>query len=272
MQKSTYDSTDRGHLATQETKHGAMAYASSPPFEASPPSASQNGNARKSKLSLKRTISPDDDDATNAIRPNSGGKRSKKDGKQASADSVLFVMPGGDSRYEEHETREQTPLQEKQRDQMREEEELRIQARWSQEELLTLCTSRVPASRSCGRQHGHAQHRAGEIGIAKEAKDTIECIDLVDSSQECDREGEKGAQGELAPGGGEEQERDGRREDVQVSEDDDWDWDDEGVILEEEPDDEDLGVDFCLSRAKLHEDVYRSNLMSGCWEFSCNVI
>ena len=229
-----------------------MAYASSPPFEASPPSASQNGSARKSKLSLKRTISPVDDDATNAIGPNSGdqcgGKRSKKEGKQASADSVSFFIPGGDSRYEEHETREQPlQLQEKQRDQAREEEELRIQERWSQEELLTLCTSRVPASRSCGRQNG----QAGEIEIAKEAKSTIECIDLVDSSQECDREGENGAQGELAPGGGEHHERDGRREDVQVSEDDDWDgWDDEGVILEEEPDDEDLGVDFCLNQVE----------------------
>jgi hypothetical protein len=139
------------------------------------------------------------------------------------------------NRLQSPETRNE---QQKPRGQSIQDEERRVQQRWSQEDLLTLCSSRVPPAREA-RNRGAAEAFVGEIergsthfppqqGGSDElerCRQVTECIDLADSSDE-----------EQAAGKTE----DGKA----VEEEEEWDdeWQDDGVVMEDEPDEEDLGV------------------------------
>ena len=195
----------------------------------SPAPVSAEKSARKGKLSLKRTPTADEPGGMATI---SGGYKYTASQRQEPKIDVLA----------------------RKRDVI-EEEETRVQERWEQEELVTLAQSRVPFSHSkisarFGDTPNHQddiieetddeeEHRQQRLirRIEKSgsavSRQRVECIDLMESSQEQER---AEAVCEAQPI------------------DDEWDYHDgevfvadglrveNGVVVEDEPDEEELGV------------------------------
>lgn len=226
-------------------------------------------SARKSKLSLKRMTSPAGDGA---------------------------VIREEERRAEEW--RRDQLREEARRRHLREEEDRRVQERWEREELLTLASSfvpklaggpsrshalphqRTPARLSCPPQEvvfetdddeeegtlqtspcgGQAQTRGGWA-----CRQATECIHVMDSSQEeCEQEedrepvdiGTEGTRGDRHGGDDCGKTAMGAERDWEVDVDETLN----GVLVEDEPDDEDLGVRYqapqrYLSYDRISEDT-----------------
>ena len=201
---------------------GAAIVASSPATASpSPRLVGEVRSARKSKLSLKRKTSPI-----------GSGETQREEERRA-----------------EDRRREQL-REEARRRHLREEEDRRVQERWEREDLQTLASSRVPPPQemvvetedeeeSVGQERPLAPgRREVEVGTSRRA---TECIELLDSSQE-EEEFEAAGTGSEITGRDRRAGADfghaahgaGRGWEVEI--------DENGVLLEDEPDDEELGV------------------------------
>ena len=204
---------------------------------------------RKSKLSLNHTVqTPERRELSRVCNdgPAASSSNSSSEGNRADRAKKLCRASEQDRRLR-----------------LREEEDIRILARWEQEDqMVTLCTSRVPLDISRHESEGlsgagsvgneHSQHgtesQSPLMGISADAdrEDAIparswmerkelpstqrvpDVVELLESSQDVEEFGD-GANVRGMGGGG--------------NEDDDWgeDWEEDGVVIEAPPDDEDLG-------------------------------
>ena len=243
-----------GSLAAQSAPESREVDSELPDGQRSAAESSLISPRRKSKLSLNHTM------RTPERREQSVLSRVCNDGPAASSSNSSSEGNRADRAKKLCRASEQD-----RRVRLREEEDIRILARWEQEDqMVTLCTSRVPLDVGRHESQGlsgagsvgneHSQHGTGSqsplLAISADAdrQDAIparsrmerkelpstqrvpDVIELLDSSQDVEGFGDGANVRGMVAGGNED-------------EDDDWgeDWEEDGVVIEAPPDDEDLG-------------------------------
>jgi len=275
-------------------------------------------SARKSKLSLKRKMpsspqAPSKDLGETLICASGccAGEEVKtkkaRTGDEGHSEESRAVCLINEETLRAEQGQKERLREDERRIHMTEEEDRRVYKRWEQEELLTLCVSRVPppSGSNIGRGSGsgeggggggerqlggslipsipRAQPEAMEEAIEETDDDdsvlevmrakggsekgggkVIQCIDLLESSQEQETVEEKAdatqsergmeARGRAAEGGSPRRQMlatDATRWDSswqggqeRVGDEDGWDdeWEDDGAVVEDEPDETELGV------------------------------